>query len=284
MNNMSHEKEFLYTDKDFLFLSQLVTSHAGISLPDGKKQLLYSRLTRRLRELGLSSFAEYCDLLNTNLDDEFPKFINAITTNVTHFYRENHHFEFLKETILPEIAKKNKIKITPKLRIWSAGCSTGEEAYSIAIIVREIIPDLYRWDAKILATDLDSDVLEKARNGFYTIDKIKDVNKPRMEKWFRLIKNDKEKSVYKINSDLREMIAFRQLNLMDKWPMSGQFDVIFCRNVTIYFDKKTRTDLIDRFADILTPEGYLILGHSESLYGITARFTFLGKNMHKKIM
>ena len=281
---MGHEKEFLYTDKDFIFLSQLVTSHAGICLPDGKKQLLYSRLTRRLRELGLSSFAEYCNILNSNLDDEFPKFINAITTNVTHFFRENHHFEFLKKIILPELAKKNKINVSPKLRIWSAGCSTGEEAYSIAIIVRETIPDLHRWDAKILATDLDSDVLEKAKDGFYTMDKIKDVNNSRMEKWFRSIKNENDKPLFEIKNSLREIIAFRQLNLMGKWPMSGQFDVIFCRNVTIYFDKQTRTDLIDRFANILAPDGYLILGHSESLYGITSRFSFLGKNMHKKIM
>ena len=284
MNNMGHEKEFLYTDKDFIFLSQLVTSHAGITLPDGKKQLLYSRLTKRLRELGLRSFSEYCDILNSNLDDEFPKFINAITTNVTHFFREDHHFTFLKEVILPELSKINKTNIKPKLRIWSAGCSTGEEAYSIAIVVRETIHDLHRWDAKILATDLDSDVIEKARKGHYTMDKVKDVNKIRMEKWFRIVKNEKETPSFEMKNNLREIIAFRQLNLMDKWPMSGQFDVIFCRNVTIYFDKKTRTNLIDRFANILTPGGYLILGHSESLYGITTRFTFLGKNMHKKIM
>lgn len=281
---MGREKEFQYTDKDFIFLSQLVTSHAGICLPDGKKQLLYSRLTRRLRELGLNSFSEYCDILNSNLDDEFPKFINAITTNVTHFFRENHHFEYLQKNILPELVKKSKLNISPKLRIWSAGCSTGEEAYSIAIIVRESIPDLHRWDAKILATDLDSDVLERAKNGFYTVEKIKDVTKPRMEKWFRTIKNKNDTPLFEIKNNLREIITFRQLNLMGKWPMSGQFDVIFCRNVTIYFDKKTRSDLIDRFANILTPNGYLILGHSESLYGITTRFTFLGMNMHKKIM
>lgn len=284
MNNMGHDKEFLYTDKDFHFLSQLVTSHAGITLPDGKKQLLYSRLIRRLRELGLSSFSEYCDILNNNLDDEFPRFINAITTNVTHFFRENHHFEFLKDIILPEIIKKNQVNAKPRLRIWSAGCSTGEEPYSIAIVVRERIPDLHRWNAKILATDLDTDVLQKARHGFYTMERIKEVNKDRMYKWFREVNNENGQPLYEIKSNLREIIAFRQLNLMDKWPMSGKFDVIFCRNVTIYFDKKTRTDLINRFADILTPDGYLILGHSESLYGITTRFTFLGKNMHKKIM
>ena len=116
------------------------------------------------------------------------------------------------------------------------------------------------------------------------MDKIKDVNNSRMEKWFRPIKNENDKPLFEIKNSLREIIAFRQLNLMGKWPMSGQFDVIFCRNVTIYFDKQTRTDLIDRFANILAPDGYLILGHSESLYGITSRFSFLGKNMHKKIM
>ena len=283
MNNMRHDREFVYTDKDFLFLSQLVTSHAGISLPDGKKQLLYSRLTRRLRELGLRSFAEYCDILNNNLDDEFPKFINAITTNVTHFFRENHHFDFLKESILPELVKKNKTVHRPKLRIWSAGCSTGEEAYSIAIVVRETIPDIHRWDARILATDLDTDVLEIAKKGIYTIEKVRDIQKDRMEKWFRILKTEDGDSLFEIKNNIRDMVAYRQLNLMSKWPMSGRFDVIFCRNVTIYFDKETRIGLINRFADILTSDGYLILGHSESLYGITKRFTFLGKNMHKKI-
>jgi chemotaxis protein methyltransferase CheR len=277
-------KEFILTDEDFLYLSNLANDMAGIKLSEAKRELVYGRVTKRLRALDLDSFKEYCDLLKDNSDDseEFTHFINAITTNVTSFFRENHHFEYLANDFLPEIIRKNANTNQPRMRIWSAGCSSGMEPYSIAMVLRENIKNIESWDIKILATDLDSNILDVARNGIYSNDKVTELPAQRRNKWFRSGKGENEGTI-KICSEIRNMVSYNQLNLTEEWPMRGPFDAIFCRNVTIYFDKETRVKLLDRFAEHLKPEGILFVGHSESLFGLTSRFATIGKTMHKKI-
>lgn len=278
------KKEFLFTDKDFSYLSQLANDIAGIKLSEAKRELVYGRLSKRLRKLGMNSFDQYCDQLRDKEegDEEFTNFINCITTNVTSFFRENHHFEFLADELIPELTEKNSNTSQPRLRIWSAGCSSGKEPYSIAITLREAIADIDRWDVKILATDLDSNILEVARQGVYPEEKLDEIPSQRRKEWFRAGKGVNAGTI-KICDEVHNMITFNQLNLTGEWPLKGIFDAIFCRNVTIYFDKATRIKLLDRFADHLTPNGYLFVGHSESLFGLTKRFATVGRTIHRKI-
>lgn len=282
----SYTKEFLFTDKDFAYLSKLAGEVAGISLSSGKRELIYGRLVKRLRALGFSDFKQYCTLLKDGSEEEVREerthFINAITTNVTSFFRENHHFEFMAETLLPELIAKKGSASRPSLRIWSAGCSSGKEPYSIAMILKECIPDIDRWDVKILATDLDSNILEVARAGIYPKEHLKEIALDRRKRWFRAGRGMNE-NVIKVTDEIKNMVAFRQLNLTQEWPMKGVFDIIFCRNVTIYFGRDTRIDLLDRFAEYLDKDGCLFVGHSESLFGLTQRFSTVGRTIHRKI-
>ena len=282
MNINDKEREFLYTQKDFEFLSQLATSNAGIKLPISKKELIYGRLSKRLRKLGLKSFKEYCQILEEDNNGEYSRFINAITTNVTHFFREMHHFRYLEETVLPEMVSSKQVSGNKKFRIWSAGCSSGEEAYSIAMVIRENLADFMRWNVRILATDLDSEILALAKRGVYPDQKLEYISPERKIRWLEKVRIE-EKPMVEINNHLKSFITFKQLNLIGDWPMKGPFDVIFCRNVTIYFDRDTRVFLLNRFADILSDGGYLFVGHSESLHGITTRFKSVGQTIHKKI-
>ena len=277
------EKEFLFTEKDFQFLTQLVYEKTGISLNSEKRELVYGRLAKRLRELGLKSFDQYCDVLKGEDEHEIVQFINAITTNVTHFFREIHHFEFLESTLLPQIIKERSDSYQPKLRIWSAGCSSGNEPYSIAMVLRECMTNLTRWDAKILATDLDSNILEIAKNGVYPAASLSSVSDRRKKRWFKNGSGANE-GIVKISQDIKDLVSYKQLNLMDPWPMAGLFDFIFCRNVAIYFDNQTREKIIDRFADQLTDNGYLFVGHSETLFGVSSRFECVGKTIYKKVV
>lgn len=278
-----YKKEFVFTTEDFLYLSELANKMAGIRLSEAKRELVYGRLSKRIRKLGLKSFKEYCDILRESEDnEEFTHFINAITTNVTSFFRENHHFEFIANEFIPEYISKNSHAYQKRLRIWSAGCSSGKEPYSIAMTLRESIQDIDTWDIKILATDLDSNILEIARRGEYPVEKSNELSDSRKKIWFKAGASDNQGAI-KVNDELRNMITFNQLNLTGHWPMSGNFDIIFCRNVTIYFDKNTRVRLLDRFADYLTDGGYLFVGHSESLFGLTRRFETVGRTIHRKI-
>lgn len=281
-NNSGYKKEFLFTDKDFSYLSKLAGEIAGISLSSGKRELIYGRLAKRLRILNLNNFKEYCALLKEGDSDESTHFINAITTNVTAFFRENHHFEFLKDTLIPELIRKKSSESRPRLRIWSAGCSSGKEPYSIAMVLKESIPDLEHWDAKILATDLDSNILEVAEVGVYPKERMEEISLDRRKRWFQIGRGVNEKSI-KVVDELKQMVTYRKLNLTEKWPMTGGFDIIFCRNVTIYFDRETRVNLLDRFAENLHDDGCLFVGHSESLFGLTQRFSTVGRTIHRKI-
>ncbi|MDH5388185.1 MAG: protein-glutamate O-methyltransferase [Gammaproteobacteria bacterium] len=286
-NQAGYRKEYLFTDKDFTYLSKLAGEIAGISLSSGKRELIYGRLVKRLRALGLKDFKSYCSLLKDGEEDggnkdERTHFINSITTNVTSFFRENHHFEFMAHTLLPELIGKKSSASQPRLRIWSAGCSSGREPYSIAMVLKECIPDIERWDVKILATDLDSNILEVAKTAVYPKDHVKEISIERRKRWLKMGRGINENEI-KVVDEIKDMVTYRKLNLTDKWPMKGPFDIIFCRNVTIYFDRDTRIELLNNFADYLDDEGCLFVGHSESLFGLTQRFATVGRTIHRKI-
>jgi chemotaxis protein methyltransferase CheR len=270
-------REFEFTDDDFNRIRALSALHAGISVSEAKRELVYSRLTRRLRNLGIDRFGNYCSLLEAGDSSEVPQFVNAITTNLTAFFREMHHFQFLTNKVLPEIWN---IKANDRtLRIWSAGCSTGEEPYSIAITVRNSLNNRQGWNIKILATDIDSDVLATAGKGVYPEERTSALPTDVLQSAFQKGIGSNQ-GLVKINPELTKMIAFRQLNLMGPWPMRGLFDVIFCRNVVIYFSKENQRILFDRFANALNPGGFLFIGHSESLFNVSNRFELIGKTVY----
>jgi len=280
--NQDKDREFYFTGEDFDFIRELVAVRTGISLSESKRDLVYGRLSRRLRVLNLTKFSEYCDLLEAGDDDEeMTNFVNAITTNLTSFFRENHHFDFLGKTLLPNLIKQKKSENNNKIRIWSAGCSTGEEPYSIAMIVKEILGKDNNFDVRILATDLDTKVLEKASAGVYDQSRVEGLTKSRLQKWIKIGSGMNQGTVL-MSPILRNMITFKQLNLMNEWPMSGPFDFIFCRNVVIYFDKPTQKVLFGRYADIMDKDGHLFLGHSETMFQKTDRYQLIGKTIYQK--
>ena len=275
----SAEREFIFTNDDFEQVRVLVYRHAGIHLSESKSNLVYGRLSRRLRSLQLQSFRDYLNYLQEHEDCELTEFLNCITTNLTSFFRENHHFEALRDRILPELMSVGRVE--RRLRIWSAGCSTGEEPYSLAMVLREVLPDMAGWNARLLATDLDTRVLEIARAGEYDAERVLKVSPERLQRFFQCGTGANRGKV-RVGSELRQLITFKQLNLMDAWPMRGPFDVIFCRNVVIYFDLATQSRLFDRFASILSDDGYLFVGHSETLQKVTNRFELAGQTLYRK--
>ena len=277
---MSKEREFSFTTRDFNDIRELVNHNTGIVLSDAKQDMVYSRLAKRLRKLGLKDFKDYCALIKSENSDEITHFVNAVTTNLTSFFRENHHFEYLKETLIPELISSQTGQ--KQLRIWSSGCSTGEEPYSISMALKEALVSHPGYDAKLLATDLDTNVLDTACQGIYNEGRVNGISEERLKRWFLKGKDNSSDKV-KVSSELQDMITFRQLNLMNEWPMRGSFDIIFCRNVVIYFDKPTQRLLFDRYADILAPGGHLFIGHSETLYKVTDRFELIGNTIYRKI-
>lgn len=280
MSNDLREKEFHFTDKEFRFISKLVGERTGIVLSDSKRQMVYGRLSRRLRQLKLTHFSDYCDLLTRGDETELVEFTNAITTNLTAFFRENHHFEYLKNRLLPELVKKKAD--SKRIRIWSAGCSSGEEPYSIAMCVREVFPRSAGWDVKILATDLDSNMVQRGKDGIYTAERVEGLSDQRLKKWVKK-GSGANSDMVRMSDDLKSLITFKQLNLMHDWPFKGKFDLMFCRNVVIYFNKETQRELFDRYANVLEDDAHLFIGHSESLHKVTERFDLLGQTIYKKI-
>lgn len=266
-------------DSDFNCLRQLISTYTGISLSEHKRDLVYGRLSKRLRAHGLTRFRDYCSLLKDDPDNELELFINAITTNLTSFFRERHHFEFITDELIHML--QQRYYTYRRLRIWSAGCSTGEEPYSLAIILRETIPDIDKLDIRILATDLDTNVVQTAACGIYPTASIVGLGSRRSRRWFLRGKGEHEGRIRAV-PELRRLITFRQLNLMHDWPMRGLFDVIFCRNVVIYFDKPTKQALFERFANIMQPDSHLFIGHSETLRNITDRFELIGKTIYRR--
>lgn len=272
------EREFDFTDRHFQFLRKMVGDHAGINLGEAKRELVYGRITRRIRALGMRNFDDYCRLLETAPDDEIGNFINAITTNLTAFFREEHHFDFIRETLIPAWMRYGG---RPRVRIWSAGCSTGEEPYSLAMTLREHMPASALGDVAILATDIDTNVLAHAEAGVYAAARVESLPRARLQQFFRRGRGENADRV-RVVPELQQLIRFRQLNLMQDWPVKGPLDLIFCRNVVIYFDKPTQRRLFARFAEKLAPDGYLIIGHSETLYNVSDAFELVGRTVYRK--
>ena len=276
---MSSQKEFSFTNADFERVRSVVHAYAGIDLAESKQNLVYNRLARRLRALGFEDFQSYLSYVEgEGKDEEFTHLINAITTNLTFFFRENHHFEFLSQELFPALMKKNAD--SKKIRIWSAGCSTGEEPYSLAIVAKEFFPA--GWDVRIDASDLDTNVVNTGKEGVYSIEALKGVTQERVKRWF-MRGSGANAGMVKVKPDLKEIIRFQQVNLMNDWPWNESFDLIFCRNVVIYFDKPTQQRLFSRYYQALKPDGHLFIGHSESLYKVSEQFKLLGKTIYQKI-
>ena len=247
-------------DRDFRFLSNLVYEQTGIVLGDSKRDMVCRRIMRRKRALQLASYKEYCELLKQDESQELPNFINSITTNLTSFFREPHHFQYLAEYI----KQQEQNRRSQRLRIWSAACSTGEEPYSIAISMAQALQStLQSWDVKILATDLDTNALAVAKTGVYEFESCKSLPQAMLSRWFSQGTGGNA-GLVKVKPELQQYITFKQLNFMDSWPLNGPFDAIMCRNVLIYFDRPTQIELLSRFVQLLRPGGLLFLGHSES--------------------
>ncbi|NET71204.1 MAG: chemotaxis protein CheR [Sphaerospermopsis sp. SIO1G2] len=271
----SAQSEFSFTDRDFTFIVDFVKKKTGIALDDNKRPMVYSRLSRRLRLLQLTSFTQYCELLRSKDGEaEVPHLVNAITTNLTHFFREEHHFDHLRSTVLEPLIASSRDK---RLRIWSAGCSSGAEPYSIAMVVHHLLARQQGWDCKILATDIDSNMLEIGRTGLYSAEACERIPSP-YGRYAHSAANEQKM----MDDALKQLTFFKQLNLMESWPMRGIFDVIFCRNVVIYFDKDTQRQLFARMAKLLRSEGWLYIGHSESLHNVSQDFVLRGKTTYQK--
>jgi chemotaxis protein methyltransferase CheR len=273
-------REFNFTDADFRFLAQHAYDQAGIVLSDSKRNLVYGRLSRRLRTLGLTSFAQYREYL-VDTPSELEGFINAISTNLTKFFRESHHFDHFRTQVVVPFAQAAAGRSGLRFRVWSAGCSTGEEPYTIAVVLRHEFRELKRHDVRILATDIDTDVLSKGSRGEYPAESLADVPASYREH-FRASTEAAGRSTSLASDELKSLIVFRRLNLMERWPFSGQFDAIFCRNVMIYFDTPTKTNLVDRFVRQIKPGGFLYIGHSESLLGAHPDLQLVGRTIYRR--
>jgi len=269
-------REFEYKKEDFERIVKIIYKVSGISLSARKEDMVYSRLGRRLRANGINTFSDYLDFVAKDKEEQ-NAFVNALTTNLTHFFREEHHFDYLNDVLFPELFEKSPERI----RFWSAGCSTGEEPYTLAMIWEHLKNKPSNIDFKILATDLDTNVIDSGKSGIYSVDKLVPVADEYL-KWFSRTKgctaNQKQ-----VDPQLKEYIAFKQLNLMQEWPIKGPFQLIICRNVLIYFDKETQKKLIKRYYDLLEPGGCLILGHSESLGDNRNLFEAKGKTIFRKL-
>jgi chemotaxis protein methyltransferase CheR len=268
-------------DEDFKFLVREVHQRTGIVITERKRPMLCGRLSRRLRALGLDSFRAYCEMLTGPCGpQEMSAMVNAITTNLTSFFREPHHFEHLQQVALPEIQRRAQQTGLRRLRIWSAGCSSGEEPYSLAMTLLTAKSSLAAWDVRILATDLDTDMVQTASTGNYN---LSDAPLFTADNRVRFTGPGEQPGSITMGESVRRLIIFKQLNLLDAWPMRGPFDIIFCRNVMIYFDEATKATLVDRFADILRPGGFLYIGHSEALFKVTTRFEPAGRTLYRKL-
>lgn len=266
----------------FLRISEFIYQHCGINLHDGKKELVHARLSKRLRHSNFDNFYDYVEHVFNNPDDkEFSLFIDSLSTNLTSFFREEQHFDLMTGNFLPKIIKKKEKENNFKLRLWSAGCSSGQEAYSIAMTLREAIKDS-RWDIKILATDISKTMLQAAANGLYEETKISQIPADIRNKYFKK-QITKGQKCFQASESLKSMIIFKHLNLMDEWPITGPVDFILCRNVMIYFDKPTQQKLVNKFWKLLSSGGVLFTGHSESLTGINHAFKYISPTVYMKV-
>lgn len=269
-------KEFDFTRRDFERVRALIHQRAGISLADSKQEMVYSRLARRLRATGIQSFATYLDDLEAGrMDREWESFTNALTTNLTSFFREAHHFPLLLEHLIA-VRKKD----TRPLTIWCSAASTGEEPYSIAMTACEAFNTLSP-PVHIVATDIDTNVLSTASNGVYPMERLDKMSPERLRRFFLKGKGAHE-GMARVRPELRNLVTFKQLNLLaDGWPLEGQFDAIFCRNVMIYFDKPTQRKILGRFVPLMKPHALLFAGHSENFLYVSDSLRLRGKTVYE---
>jgi len=253
---------------DFRRIAASIQREAGIELPDSKRNLAQSRILKRLRHLGMTNFGDYCDFIEQpDNAAERMEMLSVLTTNVTGFFREKHHFSYLDDHCIPALLRR--LRGGGSVRVWSAGCSTGEEPYSIALTFLRAMPDIQRYDFKIIATDIDPSVLNYALAGEYADDRLSAVPADLRSAHFAAIRD--EPGQFQISPTLRKIVTIRQLNLISPWPFSRKFDVIFCRNVVIYFDAATKTQVWQKLIAQLAPDGVLMTGHSERLSGDSVR-------------
>jgi len=266
------DREFTFTANDFARVRKLIYQHAGISLSEAKTDMVYSRVGRRLRALGLDTFKTYLDVLEREQEPaEWEAFTNALTTNLTSFFREEHHFPILANHLL---------KLQKPIRIWCSAASTGEEPYTISMTACEAFGTL-RPPVEIIASDIDTNVLATASKGVYPYERVSKLSEKRCKEFFQKGVGSHEGSV-RVRSELRNLITFSQLNLLDEtWPLKNQFDAIFCRNVMIYFDKATQAKILNRFVPLMNPDTLLFAGHSENFMYVSNAFHLLGKTVYQ---
>jgi chemotaxis protein methyltransferase CheR len=271
-NKVESVKEFNFTKSDFERVRALIYKRAGISLADSKQEMVYSRIARRLRATGIVSFSTYLDDLEAGrLGDEWESFTNALTTNLTSFFREAHHFPLLAEHLR---------RLGAPITIWCSASSTGEEPYSIAMTACEAFNTLTP-PVQIVATDIDTNVLAIGAKGVYGIERIDKLAPERAKRFFLRGKGEQEGMV-RVRPELRQLVTFKQLNLLgDSWPLAGQFDVIFCRNVMIYFDKATQRKILARFVPLMKPHALLFAGHSENFLYASEALRLRGKTVYE---
>jgi len=266
-------REFIFTAADFERVRKLIYGLAGISLSPSKREMVYSRLGRRLRILGLSEFSDYLHLIESGAAAELEAFTNALTTNLTAFFREEHHFPLLAELL-------QRHKGEGQITLWCAAASTGEEPYSMAMTASEVFGTLTP-PVRILATDIDTSVLAKAQQGVYAMERLEKMSQERIRRFF-LRGKGAQAGQARVRDELRAMINYRPLNLLDaSWPIRGQFHAIFCRNVMIYFDKSTQYAILKKFVPLLRPDGLLFAGHSESFHHAADLFRPRGKTVYE---
>ncbi|MGV1915265.1 protein-glutamate O-methyltransferase CheR [uncultured Agrobacterium sp.] len=281
--------EYPLTRRDLADIAAMIYADAGIYLNDTKASLVYSRLSKHIRNLGLSGFKDYCALVSSEQGAAARReMLSHLTTNFTRFFRENHHFDHLRDEVLPGLIAR--AKSGGRVRIWSAACSDGQEPYSIALTVLALFPNAADYDFKILATDIDPKILAQARAGLYDDGALETVSAPMRKQWFQEVDAGGRRK-HQISDKVKRLITFNELNLMAQWPFKGGFDVIFCRNVVIYFDEPTQVKIWSRFAGLLPQGGHLYIGHSERVSGeakdqfdntgITT-YKFIGKSVGRK--
>lgn len=263
------------TPAQFARITDLLHEHAGIRMREGKEGLVRARLTKRLRKLGLADFSAYLAYIEKDgARGEFAEMIDALTTNKTSFLREASHFDFLRNSVFPTLSGP--------VRIWSAGCSSGEEPYTLAMLCNEAFSDIATRDVRILCTDISHRVLAQAKAAVYPAENMGDLPAPWLQKYWTKQQDAQGRAVYEAEKSLRRLVHFAKLNLMERWPMQGPFDAILCRNVMIYFDKATQQQLVERYWQLLRPGGHLFVGHSESLTGLVHKFRYVQPAVYVK--
>lgn len=270
------------TDALFKKISRYVYDHARINLTENKRELVRARIGKVIRTRGFKGYRDfYRYMVEDDTGEAMREVLNAVSTNLTSFFRESKHFDFLSQVLLSDLMARQQRGGARRLRGWSAGCSTGEEVYTIALTLAETIPDLHTWDAKLLASDIDTTVVNTGQQGIYHKKRLESVPKMLLSKYFTRLDGD-DKDHYQVVPELRRYVAFRNLNLMQPWPFKRHFDFIFCRNVMIYFDNPTQEMLVNRFHEVLAPGGHLFIGHSEGLSGIRHSFKYIQPTIYRK--